>query len=363
MKQKLQYLRNSIIEKDIIFLSYVLIFIGLILLFSASKGVILTNEAFFIKQVIWVILGFVFIKIFKNSDYRNLEKIAYFFYFLILILLFIVLLKGEGRASRWIGFRWFYFQPSEFAKLVVILTLSSYLSKRDIKRFPVLFTAILIVAIPFFLVFKQPNLGTAFIFILIFIGISYISGITRKQLLALFLIVLFTSPLIWAIMKDYQRERILIFLSPMRDPLGKGYNLLQSKITIGSGGFIGKGFMKGTQTKLAFLPEYHTDFIFCVLAEEFGFLGVVIFVLIYYYFLSKILEIIYISKDTFGKFVATGIFVMFAGHFLINLGMTLGIFPVVGIPLPFISYGGSSLMVSILSVIILSSIEKHSTLF
>ena len=149
----------------------------------------------------------------------------------------------------------------------------------------------------------------------------------------------------------------------MRDPLGKGYNLLQSKITIGSGGLIGKGFMKGTQTKLAFLPEYHTDFIFCLIAEEFGFIGVIIFIILYFYFLNKILEIIYISKTEFGKYVATGIFTMFSGHFLINLGMALGIFPIVGIPLPFISYGGSSLIVSILSIIILSSIEKYSTLF
>ncbi|MCM8784755.1 MAG: rod shape-determining protein RodA [Candidatus Omnitrophica bacterium] len=363
MKQKLKYLRNSLITKDIIFLSYILIFIGLIILFSASKGVILTKEGFFIRQVIWVIIGSILVKIFKNSDYRNLDKISYFFYFLTIILLSIVLVKGEGRASRWIGLGWFYFQPSEFAKLVIILTLSSYLSKRDIKRFSVLFTSFLIVAIPFFLVFKQPNLGTAIIFILIFIGITYIAGISKKQLFIIFLITIFSSPLIWTIMEDYQRERILTFLNPMRDPLGKGYNLLQSKITIGSGGFIGKGFMKGTQTKLAFLPEYHTDFIFCVLAEEFGFLGVVIFVLIYFYFLNKIFEILYLSKDIFGKLISTGIFIMFASHFLINLGMTLGIFPIVGIPLPFVSYGGSCLIVSILSIIVLSSIEKHSVLF
>ncbi|MFN4226572.1 MAG: rod shape-determining protein RodA [Candidatus Ratteibacteria bacterium] len=363
MKQKLKYLKNSIISKDIIFLSYILIFIGLIILFSASKGVILTREGFFIKQIMWVILGTIFVKVFKNSDYRNLEKISYFFYFLTIILLSIVLIKGEGRASRWIGLGWFYFQPSEFAKLVIILTLSSYLSKRDIKNFYVLFVSFLIVAIPFFLVFKQPNLGTAIVFMFIFIGITYIAGITRKQLLTILLITIFSSPLIWAIMKDYQRERILTFINPMRDPLGKGYNLLQSKITIGSGGLIGKGFMKGTQTKLAFLPEYHTDFIFCVLAEEFGFIGVIIFVLIYYYFLIKIYEIICLSKNMFGKLISTGIFVMFSAHFIINLGMTLGIFPIVGIPLPFVSYGGSCLIVSILSVILLSSIEKHSTLF
>ncbi|MGC8976159.1 MAG: rod shape-determining protein RodA [Candidatus Ratteibacteria bacterium] len=362
MRQKLEYLKNSFKEKNILFLSYVLIFLGLSFLFSASKGVI-TKGGFFVKQILWVILGTIFVWIFKNKNYKNLLKLSYLFYFIILILLSIVLIKGEGRASRWIGLGWFYFQPSEFAKITLILVLSSFLSNKNIKRFPVLLASLIIVGIPFLLVFAQPNLGTAIIFILIFLGISYIAGITRKQLVGLFLLVLFSSPFIWMVMKDYQKERILTFLNPMRDPLGKGYNMLQSKITIGSGGLIGKGFMKGTQTKLAFLPEYHTDFIFCLIAEEFGFIGVIIFILIYYYFLSKIYEIIYLTKDTFGKLIATGIFVMFSGQFLINLGMALGIFPIVGIPLPFISYGGSSLIVSILSVLILLSIENHSSVF
>jgi rod shape determining protein RodA len=355
-------MRNSIKEKNVIFLAYILIFIGICALFSASKGVI-TKGGFFIKQIIWVFIGTILVYIFRNRDYRSLEKWSYLFYFIILLLLTIVLFKGEGRASRWIGIGWFYFQPSEFAKLVVILTLSSFLSNKDIRRFSVLFLSLIIVGIPFLFVFKQPNFGTAIIFILIFLGITYIAGITRKQLILLFLFIIFLSPFVWMIMKDYQRERILTFLNPMKDPLGKGYNLLQSKITIGSGGLIGKGFMKGTQTKLAFLPEYHTDFIFCLIAEEFGFIGVVIFIILYYIFLNKIIEIIYISKTQFGKYVATGIFVMFSGQFLINLCMTLGIFPIVGLPLPFISYGGSSLMVSILSVLILLSIEKYSTFF
>jgi len=362
MKQKLKYFMSRFKERDIIFISYILIFFGLIILFSASKGVI-TKESFFIKQILWVLIGTIFVYIFRNGDYRSLEKWSYLFYFITIFLLIIVLFKGEGRASRWIGLGWFYFQPSEFAKLVIILALSSFLSNKNIRRFPILFISLIIVGIPFLLVFKQPNLGTAIIFIFIFLGISYIAGITRAQLISLFLFAIFVSPLIWTVMKDYQKERILVFLNPMRDPLGKGYNILQSKITIGSGGLIGKGFMKGTQTKLAFLPEYHTDFIFCLIAEEFGFIGVVIFILLYFYFLDKILEIISISKTEFGKYVACGIFVMFAGHFLINLGMTLGIFPIVGIPLPFISYGGSSLIVSLLCVIILSSIEKYSTLF
>lgn len=362
MNLKLLYWKNNIRENLLIFLTYVLIFIGLILLFSASKGVI-TKEGFFIRQCIWVFIGTILIFIFRNFDYRNLRRFTYIFYFLILVLLWIVLIKGEGRAGRWIGFRWFYFQPSEFAKLILVITLSLYLSNKDIRRFHILLTSLIIIGIPFLLVFKQPNLGTAFLFILIFIGISYIAGISRKQMIALFLFVIFVSPFVWAIMKDYQRERILTFLNPMRDPLGKGYNLFQSKITIGSGGFIGKGFLKGTQTKLAFLPEYHTDFIFCALAEEFGFIGIIIFVFLYYLFLTKILEIISLTRDIFGKLLATGIFVIFAGQFLINLGMTLGVFPIVGIPLPFISYGGSSLIVSILSVIILSSIEKNATLF
>lgn len=164
-------------------------------------------------------------------------------------------------------------------------------------------------------------------------------------------------------MKQYQKERILTFLNPMRDPLGKGYNLIQSIITIGSGGLFGKGYLKGTQTKLAFLPEYHTDFIFCVMAEEFGFIGVLVLLSLYYIFFKTIIDITYSTHDRFGRLLGVGILAMFVSHVFVNIGMTMGLFPVVGIPLPFISYGGSSIIVSLMSVMLLVNIQENSLMF
>lgn len=171
------------------------------------------------------------------------------------------------------------------------------------------------------------------------------------------------SPVFWLVMKGYQKDRILTFINPMRDPLGRGYNLIQSIITIGSGGIAGKGYLRGTQTKLAFLPEYHTDFIFCVLAEEFGFIGVLVLLILYYFFFRAILDIIYSTQDRFGRLMGAGILSMFISHVFINTAMTMGLFPVVGIPLPFISYGGSSLMVSLVSVMLLVNIRDNSLMF
>jgi rod shape determining protein RodA len=346
----------------LVFWTYALIFIGLLLLFSASKGVI-TGEGFLIRQCMWVIVGTVAVAFLKKIDYRDLEKLAPFLYFFIVFFLLLVLLTGHGPASRWIRLGWFNFQPAEFAKLFIIIALSSYLSKRDPRRISVFVMSLCIVAFPFFLVLKQPNLGTSFIFILIFLGILYQAGASRKQFLAMFLTAAFLSPVLWFSLKNYQRERIWTFINPARDPLGRGYNLLQSKITIGSGGLIGKGFLEGTQTKLAFLPEYHTDFIFCLLAEEFGFWGVVIFLFVYYLFFKTIIGIIASTRDRFAKLFGMGVLTMFLAHFVINIGMTMGLFPVVGIPLPFISYGGSSLLVSLVSVIILINIKENSLMF
>ncbi|HOV21200.1 MAG TPA: rod shape-determining protein RodA [bacterium] len=346
----------------IVILTYILVIIGLLLLYSASKGIIF-KSSFFVKQCIWVILGTIIIIFLNGVNYRELKRFAPILYFIILFLLLIVLATGEKGPSRWINLGWLYFQPSEFAKFVLIVALSAYLENRNIRKFSVFFTSLLIVFIPFILVLLQPNLGTAFIFIFISLGILYQADMSRKQFLSLFFIVLLLSPILWFSMKGYQKERILTFINPGRDPIGAGYNLLQSKITIGSGGLIGKGFLKGTQTKLAFLPEYHTDFIFCVLAEEFGFIGVLIFLFLYYLFFKKIIEIISFTTDEFGKLLATGILTLFVAQFTINIGMTMGLFPIVGIPLPFISYGGSSLITCLICIIFLKNIQDSWSVF
>jgi len=357
-----RYLKSKFDSYFLLILTYILIFTGLLLLYSASKGVI-SKSGFFIKQCIWVVAGTGIISFLKGVNYRELKRSAVFLYFIILFFLMLVLLVGGKGVSRWIKLGWFNFQPSEFAKFVLIVTLASYLSNKNVRRFPVFVGSMIIVGIPFFLVLMQPNLGTAFIFIFIFLGILYQAGMSKKQFFALFFFVLLLSPVLWFGMKPYQRERILTFINPGRDPLGAGYNLLQSKITIGSGGFLGKGFLKGTQTKLAFLPEYHTDFIFCILAEEFGFIGVILLLFLYYLFFKKIVEIISFTSDKFGQLLASGILTLFLSQFAINIGMTMGLFPVVGIPLPFISYGGSSLLTSLICVIFLKNIQDSSTIF
>ncbi|HOL21590.1 MAG TPA: rod shape-determining protein RodA [bacterium] len=359
----LRYFKRQMMEKGVIFWASLLLIIGVLMLFSASKGV-LVKESIFLKQCLWIIIATIAGAFIKKIDYRDFQRIAPPLYFIIIFLLVAVLFSwSSGGASRWIRLGVFNLQPSEFAKLITVITLAAYLAEKDIRRFPVLLVSLIIIGIPFLLVLKQPNLGTAFIFIVVFFAIIYQAGATKGQMISLFLIGIFSSPFMWFIMKPYQRERILTFINPMRDPLGKGYNLIQSIITIGSGGFFGKGFLRGTQTKLAFLPEYHTDFIFCAFAEEFGFIGVVVLLGIYFMFFKSIAEVIYYTRERFAKLLATGILVIFIAHVVINTGMTMGLFPVVGIPLPFISYGGSSLMVSLISVVLVANIKENTIMF
>lgn len=358
----LKHFKQHFVEKGLMFWTSLLLFIGVLVLFSASRG-LLVKENIFLKQCLWLIISVIVCVFIKRIDYRDFQRVAPGLYFLIVLLLIAVLFLGSAGASRWIRLGVFNFQPSEFAKLITVITLSAYLTEKDIKRFPVLLVSLFIVGLPFLLVLKQPNLGTAFIFMVIFFAIIYQAGATKGQLITLLLIGVLSSPFMWFVMKPYQRERVITFLNPMKDPLGKGYNLIQSIITIGSGGLWGKGFLRGTQTKLAFLPEYHTDFIFCAFAEEFGFIGVLILLGIYFMFFKSIAEVISYTRERFARLLATGILVIFIAHVIINTGMTMGLFPVVGIPLPFISYGGSSLMVSLISVVLVANIKDNTIMF
>ncbi len=346
------------VKQRLVFLwAYILIFLGVLLLFSAAKGD-LGGESFLVRQCAWIVVGTVLMVLMKRVDYRDLKKFWPVIYLVVIFFLLVVLFVGGGGAARWIRVGWFNFQPSEFAKLAVIIALSAFFAERDPKSAKNFFVGLAIMAVPFLLVLRQPDLGTAFIFSTIFLGILYLAGAARRQFVYLFGASLLASPLFWFFMRPYQRERILTFLNPMSDPLDKGYNLLQSIITIGSGGFWGKGFMQGTQTKLAFLPEYHTDFIFSLLAEEFGFVGIMLLLGLYYLFLSTMADIISSSRDRFAVLLSTGIMTMFISQIVINIFMAMGLFPIVGIPLPFISYGGSSLLASLLAVIIIYNVKE-----
>lgn len=350
----------------LLILTGILLFLGLVLIFSASRGIGQSLTALFGRQLLWGALGFAVLALLSQFDFHFWARNAFLFYIIMLALLALVLFFGHGRAEtqRWFKLGAFYFQPSEPAKLFFIFILANYLIRRKdyIMYFSTLLVAFLFILLPpLFLILLQPNLGTAFVLIPIFFAMFYIAGAPKKNLLTLFFLGLASLPVLWLFLKGYQKQRIMVFLNPGADPLGAGYNLLQSQIAIGSGGFIGKGFLKGTQTHLAFLPEHHTDFIFSVLAEEWGFLGSVFLLLVCLLFLMEIFKIASSTRDRAGTLIATGCGAMFATQMFVNIGMTMGFLPVVGIPLPFLSYGGSSLITSLAAVGILLNIKRRET--
>jgi len=353
--------------KDFSGLLYVLglLIIGLINLWSASNtgGITL-----FTKQILWVLIGSALGLWCCLTDYKQFETFAYYLYFggvVLLGLLYPFGVKIEG-AKRWLGFAGFYIQPSEFAKLGLIVALARYFSKRPVQgdlSLSELGLPILMVLLPFCLVVFQPDLGTGLVLVGILGIVTLWIGLEKRDLL--FLGVLTTIGCVggWFLLKDYQKQRILSFLDPWRDPLGTGYHLIQSKIAIGSGGIWGKGICLGTQARLGFLPEYHTDFVFALLGEEWGFAGAVVVILLFLGFLLWAFETAQKAKDPFGRFLAMGIMSLFLLHVTINIGMALGLLPVVGLPLPFFSYGGSCMVVSLLAVGLLLSIRKRRRFF
>ncbi len=253
----------------------------------------------------------------------------------------------------------FRLQPSEFAKIALIITLAAFMAERkgNIALKDILFSS-LHLAVPLGLVIIQPDLGTAMVFLAIWLGILLVSGakINHYLLIILLCIIIFSLALQFHMLKDYQMRRLLVFLNPDLDPLGSGYNLLQSKIAIGSGRLQGKGLFSGTQGRLNFIPSHHTDFIFAVLGEELGFLGTSLLLGLYFILLSRGIRIASTAKDMFGTLVATGIIVMLLFQIMVNVGMTIGIMPITGIPLPLVSYGGSSLLANMIAIGLLFNI-------
>ena len=264
-------------------------------------------------------------------------------------------------AQRWIQLGPISIQPSEFSKLLMIICLAAILEERigKINTWQDLFPLALYIGVPFILVLKQPDLGTSLVFMAIFFGMIIACGIRWKILAGTFLAGIAAMPLIWHFMKDYQKMRIMVFLDPNVDPLGSGYHIIQSKIAIGSGMLFGKGLFEGTQSQLNFLPENHTDFIFAVVGEELGFVGAVILLLLYFVVLWRGIQIAKEASDIFGRLLAVGITSMLAFHILVNVGMTTGIMPVTGIPLPLMSYGVSSLTTNIFAIAILMNIHMR----
>ncbi len=392
----------------IFFLLLLLMFSGVFFIYSASStkvGNVITTENYYLKQILWIIISIIMLFILQKIPYNIIDIFIVPLYIFSLILLVLALFFPQVKGShRWIQLGFMNFQASELAKLSLILIIAKFLSKSRLSEIAILRTVILFSLGPIILILMEPDLGTAltiifsvfailavsdlpFFYLILFISPLF-SIITSFSLLlygiyivALILILLrinlskvvigftvvinsfffFITPIIWNNLKTYQQERILSFINPMHSPFGSGYQIIQSKIAIGSGGLLGKGFLSGTQKNLNFLPEHHTDFIFSVIGEEFGFLGCMFLLLFLFLFLFRISNrILSLNRKVF-RYAAVGMLAYLSFQIVVNVGMNIGIMPTTGIPLPFISYGGSNLLINVLAVgLILKFINEKS---
>jgi rod shape determining protein RodA len=349
------------IHIDPLFCLFISLLLGysLYILWSASGQKIDMMQ----KRVIQIALGFFVMIIFAQFSPRSYEKLAPYLYIACIIVLLLVDIFGytSKGAQRWLDLGIIRFQPSEIAKIAVPLMVAKFIH-RDGCPPPLKTTlqTLAIIGVPTLLVAMQPDLGTAILITMSGIFIIFLAGINwRYILIALILIAIFI-PIMWFyLMHDYQRERVLTLFYPERDPNGAGYHILQSKTAIGSGGIWGKGWLEGTQSQLEFLPERHTDFIFSVIAEEFGFVGSIVLLILLLCLIIRGLIIASQAQTTFGRILSGGLILVFFVYAFINIGMVSGILPVVGVPLPLISYGGSSLVVLMASFGIMMSIHTH----
>ncbi len=336
---------------------------GLLLIDSATHSfAVSTGKAWHVeRQSMFMVFGVIMVAVSLRFDYRVLKAYARYLYIGNIILLIAVMLFGHSQlgAQRWIQIGSMSFQPSEFAKVFLIICLATFMEKRIewLETFKDYLPVFAYIFVPFVLVMKQPDLGTSLTFIAILIGMIFVSGFKYKWFFRLGIAFVAFMPVFWMILKDYQKNRIRVFLDPELDPFGSGYHVIQSKIAIGSGGLLGKGWLQGTQSQLNFLPENHTDFIFAVAGEEFGFVGTAFIILLYLIIIWRGISIALNADDDFGTLLAVGVTSMFMFHIMVNIGMTSGIMPVTGVPLPFLSYGVSSLTTNLMLVALLLNIK------
>ncbi|HVJ49786.1 rod shape-determining protein RodA [Desulfitobacterium sp.] len=376
--------RRTFKNLDFLFIFILSLLLGasLLILSTASLNVIKSQPYFYVKnQAMWIATGIVIAAVVASIDYQKLRRYSWWIYGFNIALLSAVFIFGisVGGAQRWIPVTSsFNIQPSEFAKIFIILALADFLAKRQgkLNRFRDFIPPFLFVAVPMALIFKQPDLGTTLVLAAIFIGMMFVAGANPWKFGGLLLGgALILGVALWLHfakdlpgflkfaqglplpMQDYQLKRLTIFMDPMSDTSGNGYHIIQSIWAIGSGGLWGKGYRQGTQGQLNFLPEHHTDFIFSVVGEEFGFIGTITLLFLFAMFLLRAINIAMKSRDVYGMLVGSGVVSMFVFHLLVNVGMTSGIMPVTGIPLPLISYGGSTMWTNMLGIGLLLSIN------
>ena len=364
-------MRNKInfrqFDKTLFFTPILIFMIGILSIYSASSK---THPSLYhplvTKQILWMGVGALLALLIVRYNYFRLQDFVWPLYGASVALLVTVLfVPARMGAHRWISLGGFNFQPSEMAKLAVILALAQFFTGNRLEHISRLkrLVPFMIVGGPFLLILKQPDLGTALTLVPVLFVMLYFWGVKPRTLFLLVFAAALLTPFFFHFMKDYQRARLLVFVNPNLDPLGAGYNIIQSKIAIGSGGLFGKGFMGGTQSQLNFLPERHTDFIFSVIAEEGGFAASVAVVVLFWLIVQKGFLICGQTPDRFGSQLACGITTMIGLQALINLGMTMGLLPVVGMPLPLVSYGGTSVVVTMVFIGLLLNIKVHRPLF
>ncbi len=350
------------IDPPLISLLLLLAALGLFILYSASNQ----NTVMVEKQAFRVLLSFGVMLLFAQISPTRYYQWAPWIFFTGVFLLICVLVIGkvDQGARRWISLGFVRFQPSEIMKLAMPMMMSYYLSTKVLPpKLKTLLVACAILAVPALLTAKQPDLGTALLIAFSGIFVLILAGLSWRLIITCILGAVAASPILWHFMHQYQRNRVLTFLNPERDPLGNGYHIIQSKIAIGSGGLFGKGWLHGTQSHLHFLPAHATDFIFAVAAEELGFIGCIAIILLFSLILIRGLYISMQAQDTFTRLLSGSLCLTFFISAFINIGMVIGILPVVGVPLPLISYGGSSMLTMMASFGMIMSIHTHRKLW
>jgi rod shape determining protein RodA len=402
---RIDYKLNDKFDLGLVIPTLILFFIGLAAIYSSTLNNPQASGNFH-KQIIWGVAAFIIFFITYSVPTNTFKTLAIPSYIVSILMLIIVLMVGKriSGAKSWLGLEGMGFQPSEFAKLGTVLALSAFLSRRttDIETFKDILFALGIGLIPIALIMLEPDMGTSFVFIGIILALLFWKGISLFGLFVvlspgivavaslfgiyyliggLFIVLLcliffkkdlffsasifalnlgagFFTSYVYKALSPHQQTRIRSFINPSADPLGAGYNAIQAKVAIGSGGFWGKGFLAGSQTQLQFIPEQWTDFIYCVIGEEFGFIGTIIVLILFLYLFMRILKLANSAKDEFLSLTLIGILTIYFVHLFINIGMVVGIMPVIGIPLPFVSYGGSSLLADILMLGVAANIYR-----
>lgn len=351
-------------EWGILICTIILLAIGLVALFSATQN---SDYEEFKKQIMWIGISIPVIAVVIFVDYEILAKISPVIYGLSLISLVAVLFTEPiNGATSWFNIGPFSFQPAEFAKIAVVLFMANVMVKlqqkgrEEINRFCKLGIILATVAVPTLLIIKQPDYGTALAFLVALIFMLYVAGINKKYIITAVLLVVILVPLAYfLILPEHAKARIDVYLNPNLDPRGDGYNIIQSKLAIGAGQIFGMGLFKGNQTQLGYLYPKTTDFIFAVISEEMGFVVAGAIIVLYVILITKSIQVAKTAKDDLGSYIATGIVGIFFFHMLENIGMTMGLLPITGIPLPFVSYGGSSMLTNLTLIAILLNISTR----